>query len=287
MTPLRQRMIEDMKIRNFSPSTQQRYVYLVSKFAQHFGKSPEVLGPEEIRAYQIYLIEELKLSTSTMNVTTAALRFLYNVTLKRDWDVKTIPTQKREKKIPVVLSPEEVAQFLGATRSLKHKAIFTTIYSGGLRVAELARLRLSDIDEKRMLILIEKGKGYNDRYVMLSPRLLEVYRAYWEKEKPTFWMFPGGRYGRCEKPITTAAVRRACQEIAADAGLHKTVSPHILRHCFATHLLESGADLRRIQMLLGHKCPSTTAIYTHVAFRKLQETASPLDSLPDLETERR
>ena len=280
MTKLRQRMLEDMTICNLSAHTQKRYLDRVAAFAQYFGRSPERLGPEEIRRYQLYLIQEKQLSASTLTVTVCALRFLYGTTLRRDWSIERIPMPRVERKLPVVLSPEEVVQFFQAVHSLKYRAIFMSIYAAGLRVSEVARLKVTDIDSRRMTIRVEQGKGRKDRFVMLSPRLLEILRSYWKAARPSNWLFPGQIK---EKPISPTTISQVCREISSESKLRKRVSPHILRHSFATHLLENGVDLRKIQVLLGHRSPASTARYTHIAVHQVQHTPSPLDSLPELQ----
>jgi integrase/recombinase XerD len=277
MTPLRQRMIEDMQVRNLAPHTQATYVLHVSLFARHFRKSPELLGPEEIRDYQLYLTNERKLAASSIVVTTAALRFLYNVTLKRGWNLTTsIPAPRQPKKLPIVLSRAEVRHFLGCVEGIKHRAILTTCYAAGLRVSEAIRLKTSSLDTQRMVIRVVQGKGHKDRYVMLSPKLLEMLRDYWRIVRPKEWLFPG--YGG--QPITRHAVEHACREVWLRAGITKPISPHSLRHAFAAHLLEAGTDLRTIQLLLGHRSLSTTARYLQIAATKVCATPSPID-LPD------
>ena len=278
MTKLRQRMLEDMQIRNLSPHTQKRYLDRVAAFAKHFGKSPTLLGPEEIRTYQLYLIQEKKLTSSALNVTVSALRFLYRVTLGRNWTIERIPCTKREKKLPVVLSQDEVAQFFRTIESMKYRTIFMTIYAGGLRVSEVARLKVSDIDSSRMTIRIEQGKGRKDRYVMLSPKILNVLREYYQTYQPSYWLFPGYENS---KPVGESSIRQVCKEVCLASGLKKRVTPHTLRHTFATHLLETGTDLRTIQVLLGHKSAASTAIYTHVATHNIHQISSPLDALPE------
>jgi integrase/recombinase XerD len=279
MTPLRQRMLEDMKIRNLSANTQKRYVDRVAAFAKHFGKSPDLLGPEDVRAYQVYLTQDKKLSSSTMNVTVCALRFLYQVTLQRWWAIDRINFARTGRKLPIVLSPEEVIQFFQAIRGMKYRAVLITAYAAGLRVSEVTRLKVADIDSKRMAIRVEQGKGQKDRYVMLSPRLLTLLREYWKEYRPSPWLFPGRTP---DQPISSASVRQVCLEAGLASGLTKRVTPHILRHSFATHLLEAGTDLRKIQVLLGHRSPTCTARYTHVAIQNIQQTKSPLESLPDI-----
>jgi integrase/recombinase XerD len=278
MTKLRQRMIEDMQVRNLALNTQRVYLEQVSRFARHFNKSPEQLGPEEIRAYQIYLINDRKLDPGSVLVAIAALRFLYKVSLKREWSFgDVIPAPKKPQRLPVVLSPEEVLQFLGAVGSTKHRTILTTCYAAGLRISEAVRLRPTDIDSKRMVIRVEQGKGQKDRYVMLSPQLLETLRGYWRKARPTGWLFEGDIAG---KPIDRCSVAQACQKARRVARINKPVTPHSLRHGFAVHLLESGTDVRTIQLLLGHRSLATTARYLRIATTKVCSTSSPLDLLP-------
>lgn len=279
MTPLRQRMLEDMGIRNLALNTQHAYVQQVSAFARHFDCSPEALGPEQVRAYQVHLIEERKLAAGSLSVVAAALRFLYKITLRRAWNGDDIPMPKRPLKLPIVLSPEEVVRFLACVASTKHRAILTTIYASGLRVSEAVALRLADIDSSRMVLRVDQGKGRKDRYVMLSPRLLEVLRDYWRIERPKPWLFPGDVEGH---HITKNAVEQACQKAHRACGIDKPVTPHSLRHAFATHLLESGTDVRRIQLLLGHRSLSTTSRYLKIATSSLCATVSPFDQLPDL-----
>lgn len=277
MTPLRQRMIEDMRVRNLSPNTQQLYMDRVAKFAQYFGKSPELLGPEDIRTYQVYLINQKRASSSMLQQTVCALRFLYRNTLGKEWTLQYIPFPKQEKKLPVVLSQDEISRFFESLPNLKHRAFLMTAYATGLRVSEVASLRVADIDSQRMMIRIEQGKGWKDRYVMLSPNLLEVLRAYWKVARPKDWLFPGRPPIR---PITRECIHQVCVKAAAAAGLTKRVSVRALRHAFATHLLESGANIRVIQILLGHRSLRTTARYTHVSAATICSTCSPLDLLP-------
>lgn len=278
MTPLRQRMLEDMQVRNLSPRTQQSYVEHVSRFARHFGTSPAALGPEEIRTYQVYLINEKQLAPASLVVTVAALRFLYSVTLKQDWPVDmTIPAPKRPKTLPVVLSPEEVVQFLECVTTLKHRTLLTTCYAAGLRVSEAAHLPVSAIDSRRMVLRVAHGKGQQDRYVMLSAKLLEILRAWWRVLRPSHWLFPGDPPDR---PISRAAVAKVCKKAHRRSRIAKPITPHALRHAFAVHLLEAGTDVRTIQLLLGHRSLATTARYLRIATTKVCSTASPLDLLP-------
>ncbi|MBK6800283.1 MAG: tyrosine-type recombinase/integrase [Novosphingobium sp.] len=279
MTPLRQRMLQDMGIRNLAVNTQLAYVQQISAFARHFDCSPEALGTEQVRAYQVHLLEERKLAAGSLSVVAAALRFLYKITLRRPWNDDDIPMPKRPLKLPIVLSPEQVVRFLACVASTKHRAILTTIYASGLRVSEAVALRPADIDSSRMVLRVDQGKGRKDRYVMLSPRLLEVLRDYWRIERPRPWLFPGDGAGR---HISKNAVEQACQKAHRAAGIDKPVTPHSLRHAFATHLLESGTDVRRIQLLLGHRSLATTSRYLKVATSSLCATVSPFDQLPDL-----
>jgi integrase/recombinase XerD len=278
MTPLRQRMLEDMQVRNFSAYTQATYLRQVTHFARHFGRSPAELGPDHIRAYQLYLTNDRKLSTSTVVSAVSALRFFYKVTLKKDWPVQEmIPSPKKPRKLPIVLSPEEVLRFLDAVKTPKHRAILTTCYAAGLRISEAVRLTVSSVDSQRMVLRVEQGKGQRDRYVMLSPRLLEILREWWKWRRPRHWLFPGEDPN---EPITTGTVARACQLAHWRSGLSKPVSPHALRHAFAVHLLEAGTDVRTIQLLLGHRSLETTSRYLRIATVKVCSTTSPLDLLP-------
>ena len=278
MTPLRQRMLEDMQIRNLSPLTQRSYVEHVSRFARHFGRSPAVLGPEEIRAYQVYLATDKQLAPASIVIAVAALRFLYIVTLRKAWAVEAvIPTPKVPDTLPVVLSPAEVVQFLDSIDTAKHRTILTTCYAAGLRISEAVQLTLSAIDSQRMVLRIEQGKGQKDRYVMLSPKLLEILRDWWRVSRSRPWLFPGHRPG---KPITTRAVNRACRKAQRRCGIPKPITPHSMRHAFAVHLLEAGTDVRTIQLLLGHRSLATTARYLRLASTTVCATVSPLDLLP-------
>ena len=278
MTPLRQRMLEDMQIRNLADNTQESYIRQVSLFARHFSQSPEVLGAEEIRTYQVYLTNEKKLAPGSILIATAALRFLYHVTLHKDWDfAQVIPAPKKPQTLPVVLSPEEVQQFLSCVRRRKARTVLTVCYAAGLRISEAIALKPTDIDSHRMTLRVAQGKGAIDRYVMLSERLLEILREWYRAARPKPWLFPGVIPGR---HITREGIADACQIAHQRSGLSKPVTPHSLRHAFACHLLESGADLRTIQLLLGHRSLSTTARYLRIATSKVCATRSPLDLLP-------
>ena len=284
MTPLRTRFIEDMTLRNFAPRTISTYVDRIAQFARHFGISPEKLGMAEVRSYLLYLIQEKHASWSAYNQSLAALRFLYRVTLQQGWSPGSLYYPKAEKKLPVVLSPAEVERFFQAVCGLKYRAILMTAYAAGLRVSEVVALKVEDIDSQRMVIRVRQGKGRKDRYVMLSPRLLDVLRLYWKAARPRGWLFPGQAPGQC---LSINAVQRACQSATRASGLGKHATVHTLRHSFATHLLEAGTDLRTIQMLLGHRSLRTTAIYTHVSAAHLTATPSPLERLTPQATEER
>lgn len=278
MTPLRQRMIEDMQVRNFSPHTQLSYVQQVSRFARHFGTSPEGLGPEEIRAYQVHLTNAKKLAPGSILIAVSALRFLYKVTLKKDWPfADVIPTPKKPQTLPVVLSPEEVVHFLESVKPPKPRTILTTCYAAGLRISEAVQLTISAIDSQRMVLRVEQGKGQKDRDVMLSPKLLEILREWWKVTRPRHWLFPGAVPSR---HISKDAVELACQQARRRSRIPKPITPHSLRHSFAVHLLETGTDVRTIQLLLGHRSLATTARYLRIATTKVCSTASPLDLLP-------
>jgi site-specific recombinase XerD len=271
-------MLEDMQVRNLSPRTQRAYTEHVGRFARHFGRSPACLGPEEIRAYQVYLTNDRQLAPASIVITVAALRFLYTITLHKAWSVAAvIPAPKMPQTLPVVLSPAEVGRFLDSVKTPKQRVILTTCYAAGLRVSEAVHLTISAIDSQRMVLRVAQGKGQKDRYVMLSPKLLEILREWWRVSRPRPWLFPGERPGR---PITTHAVDRACQQAHRRCGIPKPITPHSLRHAFAVHLLEAGTDVRTIQLLLGHRSLATTARYLCVATTQVCATVSPLDLLP-------
>lgn len=276
MTELRQRMIEDLRVRNYSEHTEDAYVRYVRRFAEHFGRSPAKLGHEEVRGFLVHLRRN---GASSATITSAgnALRFLYKYTLGRPWDPELIPRARKEKRVPSVLSPGEVRKVLQAPMNLKHRTILTTCYASGLRVSETAKLRIEDIDSKRMVIRIQGGKGKKDRLVPLSKGHLHVLREYWKAYHPSTWLFPG-RNPEC--PIRTRSVGRIFSRAAKTVGLdRKGVSTHTLRHSYATHLLESGVDIRTIQVLLGHASLGTTSLYTRVATGRLLSTKSPLDAI--------
>jgi len=268
-------MIEDMSIRRFGLKTQQDYVRVVTDFARFLGRSPDQAQPEDLRRYQLRLASE-GASPAKMNAAVSALRFFFRVTLARQGFGERLATVQKEDRLPEVLSPEEVALLLHCAPSLKHKAALSVAYGCGLRVSEIVHLKVTDIDSARMLIRVEQGKGRKDRYVMLSPDLLELLRRWWRSARPQGWLFPGRDPGQ---PITTRQLDRACKAAAATAALDKRVSMHTLRHSFATHLLERRTDIRVIQALLGHKKLDTTARYTRVALKTLGAVKSPLTHL--------
>jgi len=277
MTPLRQRMLEDMEIRNLTHNTQLAYLQQVSSFAKYFQRSPELLGPEEIRTYQVHLTTERKLAPGSLSIIASALRFLYKVTLKREWVDREIPLPKKPFKLPVILSRAEVGHFLESIASFKHRTILSTAYAAGLRISEVTRLKITDVDSQRMMLRIEQAKGQKDRYVMLSPQLLEILRVYWKATRPKEWLFPGDIPTR---PISKGAVEQACQKAHRVSGIKKPITPHSLRHGFATHLLESGTDVRKIQLLMGHRSLTSTTRYLKVATTTVCATTSPFDLLP-------
>ena len=276
MSQLRRMMIQDLRIRNYSPTTIDKYVRCVRQFAAYFGKSPDKLGVAHIRGYQVHLVEEKRLSWKYLNVNVCALRFLYKVTLQRNEVIRHIPYAKGEKKLPIVLSPEEVAKILVAPPNLKHRAILSTIYACGTRVQETSMLKVRDIDSQRMLILVARGKGRKQRYVPLAKRLLKLLREYYKTQRPEYWLFPGQKR---EYPITCDTIRSILRGARCATRIHKPVTPHTLRHSYATHLLEAGENMRTIQVLLGHSNLKTTSLYTHVSPQHLQKTPSPFDLL--------
>jgi len=275
MSPLRRRMIEDMTIRNLSPATQRSYLNAVSKFSRHFGRSPDRLGLDEVHAFQVHLVAN-GISWPALNQIVCALRFFYGVTLGQLTIPERIAYAREPQKLPVVLSAEEVVRLLEAVPSLKSRTALTTVYATGLRVSEVVRLQVGDIDSQRMVIRVEQGKGGKDRYVMLSPQLLKILRSYWRLTRPQLWLFPGRSQ---DHPLDPVVLHAACRSARAAAFLDKPVTVHTLRHTFATHLLENGVDVRVIQVLLGHASLATTARYTQVATKTISTTPSPLDLL--------
>jgi site-specific recombinase XerD len=275
MSPLRRRMIEDMTIRKLAPKTQEGYVRTIKKLAVFLGRSPDTASPEDIRRFQLHLAAE-GARPPILNHTVSALRFFFKITLRRHDIIEHTTFVRQPRKLPVVLSPEEVARLLDAAPGLKYKAALSVAYGAGLRAAEVVALKVSDIDSKRMIIRVEQGKGGKDRNVMLSPSLLDLLRAWWRAARPQGWLFPGRDP---VQPMTTRQLNRACHAAALAAGIEKNVSPHTLRHSFATHLLEQNTDIRVIQVLLGHAKLENTALYTRVATKTISEVMSPLEHI--------
>ncbi len=276
MSELRQQMLADLRIRNYAERTQAIYIRRVAEMARHFNRSPDELSHEDVRRYLRYLKEEQGVSRSWFVQAIAALRLLYGVTLDRPEMVPYLPYPRKKRRQPVVLSREEVARLLKALGNLKHRTVAMVLYGAGLRLSEALGLELQDIDSDRMVITVRHGKGDLDRQVVLSVVLLGALRAYWRAYRPWSWLFPGQEP---ERPLVGRTVQRAVREAAQRAGIAKAVTPHVLRHTFATHLLESGTDLRVIQTLLGHRSLRTTQIYTHVGTARLRSVRSPLDDL--------
>lgn len=277
MGEFRDRMDQELQIRGYSSETRKSYLRSVHDFVRYYKRPPDQLGLEEIRRYQLHLTQERCVSFAYFNVAVCAIRFFYKTTLQKDWDIARIPYQKKARRLPEILSREEVAKLLEAVSNLKHRAMMMTMYAGGLRLSEMLNLRVSDVDSRRMVLRIQQGKGKKDRYVMLSPELLQFLRMYWRAERPQDLLFPSPNPG---KPLDRTGVQMVFRSAKRRAGITKNVSPHSLRHAFATHLLEGGTNIRVIQLLLGHKSLTSTAIYTHVATNAIGETPSPLDSLP-------
>jgi len=274
-------MLDDLQRRNYAETTISSYIRIVEDFSRRFQRPPDRLGPPQIREYQAELFKKRKLAASTVTVYLAALRFFYTKTLKKGWSAAETPYPKRAEHVPSILSQEEVARLIDGAGTPFHRTVLMTLYATGVRRAELTHLKITDVDSQRMVVHIRGGKGRKDRDVMLSPKLLKELREHWRRlrRKPSAWLFPGNRWHTGDTPIDTKVVWYACKEAAQRAGLQKDVHPHTLRHCFATHLLEQGADLRNIQMLLGHNDLEQTTIYLHVSERRLNATGSPLDSL--------
>jgi integrase/recombinase XerD len=275
ISPLRRRMIEDMTVRNFTPKTQSHYIRAVTNLARFLHRSPDTASNEDLRLFQLHLSEN-RVGAPTINSTISALRFFFTVTLDRADAIKHLTFVAEPRKIPVVLSPEEVARFLKAAPGIKYQAAFSVAYGAGLRVSEVATLKVSDIDSERMMLRVDQGKGRKDRHAMLSPLLLELLRDWWRIARPTAWLFPGRDP---VQPMSTRQLNRACHAAAQMAEITKRVSPHTLRHSFATHLLEQNVDIRVIQVLLGHAKLETTALYTRIATNTIRAVMSPLERL--------
>ncbi len=274
MGKLRDQMLVDLQLRGATPRTQKTYLREVSNFAKYFNRSPKELGRGELKEYMLYLMKERHLSDGTFRFYVAALKFLYRTTLKREWVVEKIKCPKRKRKLPVVLDISEVESLFSVTTNLKHKAILMITYSSGLRVSETARLKMTDIDSKRMMVRVRQGKGGNDRYSILSQTALEHLRQYWRKYRPTEWLFEGAKK---DDPISTHSIQLMFYAARKRAGITKPASVHTLRHSFATHLIEAGTSLHHVQLLLGHRSPTTTTVYLHVSRLNLAQVISPLD----------
>ena len=278
MGKLREQMKGDLELRGLSVETQKIYLYHVTNFSRYFSRSPYHLGKREVRRYLLYLLREKNVSSSTVNLCYSALKFLYVRTLRREGVMAKIPRLRSTKKLPVVLERQEVESLFSVTENLKHRAILMLIYSSGLRLREASHLKVSDIDSKRMALRIKQGKGRKDRYTLLSSAALEVLREYWSQYRPPEWLFPGRP---AEKPLSGRSIQRVFKKARTLAGIRKPATVHTLRHSFATHLLEQGTDLHRIQLLLGHRSLKTTAIYLHVSRKELVRIVSPLDFTPN------
>jgi site-specific recombinase XerD len=274
-------MLDELERRNYSQTTRRAYLRAVADFARYFHRSPDELGLEHVRDYQVYLFRVRKLKPNSVAVRVAALRFLFVVVLHRPWTVADMPYPKRPDTLPTVLSQEEVARMIDAAGSPLDRVVLMTLYATGLRRLELTHLKIADIDTQRMVIHVRGGKGRKDRDVMLSPRLLEALRQYFRslKRKPRVWLFPATWRAENERPMSDKVVWHSCKRAARRAGIDKPVHPHTLRHSFATHLLEAGTDLRTIQLLLGHSDLKATTVYLHLSHRHLQATSCPLDGL--------
>jgi site-specific recombinase XerD len=281
MTRLRQRMLDDLRRRNYSPDTIRGYIRAVQQFAEYFGRSPEQMGAEELRRYQIHLLHERKLALGTVENCISALRFLYKKTLKRrDLAFDDLPFPKQPRTLPTVLSQDEVTRLIEAAPNRMHRMLLMVLYATGMRRTEASLLKVSDIDSQRMVIHIQRGKGLRDRDVSLTPKLLEALRDYWRWKKPRVYLFPSRMSAPdVEQPISDKTVWNVCRASATRAGIHKKLHPHTLRHSFATHLLEGGADLRTIQLLMGHERLEDTTIYLHLSQRHLHAAINPLDQL--------
>ena len=280
MTPLRKRMLEELQRRNYSPLTIQSYLHAVEDFARYFGRSPDQLNEEHMREYHLHLVHDRKLATNTIIARIAALRFLFVKTLRRPYVQVDLPRPKTEKRLPTVLSREEVGRLIDSASNLLHYAILMTLYATGLRRAELCSLTVADIDSQRMVLHVRQGKGKRDRDLPMTPKLLETLREYWRWMKPKTYLFPGmNNNWRADKPLSPKAIYIIVRDAAKRAGITKPVSPHCLRHSWATHLLESGEDLRKIQLLLGHSDLETTSVYLHLSEPHLHSVTNPVETI--------
>jgi integrase/recombinase XerD len=278
VTHLRKLMLEELQRRNYSQTTVTGYIRTVADFAKYFQRPPDQLGPDEIRSYQLHLLKDRKQGPRTVGTQTAALRFFFCKTLKRNYPVEEVPYPRAPRKLPIILTQDETVRLIDSASNLFHRAMLMTLYSTGIRRAELCHLKVEDIDSVRMIIHIRHGKRNRDRDVPLSPKLLETLREYWRWMQPETYLFPGTKNGwRADKPITPKVLWEACREAAQAAGITKDVRPHLLRHSFATHLLENGADLATVQLLLGHSDLKATSIYLHLSERHLKAAGTPID----------
>jgi site-specific recombinase XerD len=278
MSTLKEQMLAELQLRGLTPKTQKIYLREVSNYAKYFGKSPEELGEKDLREYLLYLLNERKLAKGTYRFYYQGLKFLYKHTLKREEVVEKIRCPRGKKKLPVVLDLAEVKMLLSVMENIKHRAILTITYSAGLRISETAHLKVSDIDSKRMMVRVQQGKGGKDRYTILSQTALECLRQYWRAYRPKDWLFEGQKEGT---HVCLSSIRQIFVEAKERAGITKPASPHTLRHSFATHLIEAGTSLHHVQLLLGHRSPTTTTVYLHVSRMNLAQVTSPLDSIPE------
>jgi integrase/recombinase XerD len=278
MDELREQMMKDLQLKGITPRTQRKYLREATNLSNYFGKSPVELGEKEVKEYLVHLLEDRKLSRGTYRNYVAGIKFLYKTTLNREEVVEKIRYPKAKKKLPVVLDLSEIKALLSVMENLKHRALLTITYSAGLRISEAACLKVTDIDSKRMMVRVQQGKGGKDRYSILSQTALELLRRYWRQYRPKEWLFEGQKEGT---HICLTAIRQIFLEAKERAGITKPASPHTLRHSFATHLIEAGTSLHHVQLLLGHRSPTTTTVYLHVSKMNLSKVASPLDSLPE------
>jgi site-specific recombinase XerD len=273
-------MEEDLRLKGYSPSTRRNYLLYCRRFAAHYRRSPRELGEEEIRRFLLHQIQIEQLSYDTYRQVRSALKFLYTVTLGRPWEVERIPFPKyRQRPLPNVPRADDLTALFSALHSLKYRAVLMTCYAAGLRISEACHLRVEDVDSCRMVLRVRQGKGAKERYTILSPRLLEMLRCYWRVEKPRDWLFPGAT---AAGHICAETVRQVFRRARDQAGLSRRLTPHSLRHAFATHLLDAGTDLVLIQTLLGHRSIKTTSRYTHVSLQRIQKAVSPLEQLPPI-----
>jgi integrase/recombinase XerD len=276
MSILREQMQMNMELKGFSLKTQTAYLRSVKQYAQYYGKSSELLGPAEIKKYLHYMINDQQVSRSYINIIYSALKFLYVNTLHQTWDMQEIPRSKKPKRLPIILAPSELTRLFNTVSNPKHKALLMTMYGAGLRASEVVNLQISDIDSQMMQIRVRQAKGKKDRYTLLSTENLKILRMYWLLCKPKYWLFPGGSPN---KPMNSRSIQNIMARAKADAKITKKISTHTLRHCFATHLLEAGANLYYIQHLLGHSSPRSTNVYLHLTRKHLSNIESPLDRL--------